>query len=97
MNVALGLFVSLAFIVIFSALLRRRYIRWHQFRDRRSFRELVMSIALFIAAWSASLSALFGIAQIGTLDHRRVLGGIAWAAFLCYGVVALQETGDEAE
>jgi drug/metabolite transporter (DMT)-like permease len=94
-NTILALIISGATVTVFGGLLIRRIRSWRLHRDRRSGRELLMAVALFLASVASALSALFSISLSGDVSLRRTLGGIAWAAFLAAGVVALQETRDE--
>jgi hypothetical protein len=90
-NGILAIGVSCILVLLAGALVRRRWQARKAHPDRRSRREFNGSIALFLVALCAAMSALLSIAQLADLSVRRTFAGIAWAALIAYFVIQLQD------
>jgi hypothetical protein len=78
--------------LLYAVALYRRLESWHKHGDARSKREVVLALALALAAFAAAMSFVSVVMMIGDSSFRRVLAGIAWSAFGAAGVIWIQET-----
>jgi hypothetical protein len=86
---------GLAPLGLYAFVLRRAQRTWFLHRDRRALRELVWKLALAIAAAASAVSFLSVVLSLGDPTARRVLAGVAYAAFGAAAVVMLQEHSRE--
>lgn len=92
------LFLSFPVVTILTwgYVVERARARWQRYRDRRSYREAVWSLLLFIAALSAAVSLLLALLVDSGFDPgqniRRVVFGVAWGSFCATGIyLAVEE------
>lgn len=82
-------------VALYGDALRQRLTMVREFRDRRSRREFVLGLALFIAALCSALSIASVVFMIGDATLRRALAGMAWGAFMGAGVLFRIEARQE--
>lgn len=91
----IGVSWAIAVVIVFSLLLRRRVRTYARRHDERARRDLVEAIMLFIAAWATAAAIVLVVLGPQGTGIRALSVGIAWGAFLAYGVIVLTEPDND--